>query len=241
MMRPTLRHLLLSLVASAVSTVVASTATHAAESPDAADLDQAARLFGFQSRFNEMLRVYCGRQFSDTKDQFDFLMMAWIDANQPELNALQVYLPTVQRTEFDQRINVAVTKTLAGLTDAKTPQDYTAVCEGFAEELNGAPPMASRHPKASRFLRAYLQEHPLPAVELQKAATRTVCLKKGMNQKIDVDALVPRCACSTQLTFELLTAAELRELDTVVKAFGDVTTLTSVQRIAPQLAECDKK
>lgn len=236
MMRPTLRLLLLSLVA-----CIASTVSDAAQNPDAADLDQAARLLAFQSRFNEELRVYCGKQFPETKSQFDILALAWIDANQAELNALQVYLPTVNRQEFDEKISASVAKSLSGLKNAKTPQDYMAVCEGFAERLNGAPPMANTTPKASRFLRSYLEAHPIPAIELQRSAARTVCLKKGMNQKLDLDALQPRCSCSTERIFQLLSPAELRELDAVVKAFGDIETLASVQRIQPQLAECQKR
>jgi hypothetical protein len=208
---------------------------------DAADLGQAARLLGFLSRFNEGLRVFCGKQFPETKSQFDFLVMSWIDANQAELDALQVYLPTVDRKEFDQKLAGALTKGLGGLEDADTPQEHTAVCEGFAQQLTSSLSMATSTPKASGFLRAYLAEHPLPPLESKKAAARTVCLKKGMNQKIDLDVLRPRCACSTQRMFELLSPKELGELDTVVKAFGDVDALPFVKRIAPQLAECRKK
>lgn len=211
------------------------------KTPDAADLDQAARLLGFQARFNEALRIYCGKQFPDTKSQFDFLVMSWIDANQTELNGLQAYVLKTDRKAFEQKITAALDKSFAGLENADTAQEYTAVCEGFAQQLAGAPRIAAATPRAARFLQTYLEEHPLPPRESQQAAARTACLKKGMNQKLDLDVLQPRCACSTQRIFELLSAAELQELGRVVAAFGDVEALPSVKRIAPQLAACAKQ
>jgi len=236
MVRPSMRLLIPFLLALACS---ASPAGWCAEkSPDAGDLEQAARLLGYQSRLYEELRVYCGKQFPDTKGQFDFQVMSWIDANQTELNGLQAYLLSADRKEFEQRIGSALGKSLAGLKNADTAEEYMAVCEGFGQTLTGAPRIATVTPKAAGFLRAYLAEHPLPPLELQKAAARTVCLKKGMNQKIDLDVLQPRCTCSTQRTFELLSPQELSELDRVVKAFGEVETLPFMKRIAPQLAGC---
>jgi hypothetical protein len=211
-----------------------------AENPDVTDLDQAARVLGLQARFNEQLRVYCGKQFPEVKGRFDFLVMAWRDANQVELNGLQAYLPTVNRKEFDAKVDAVLAKRVAGLKDADTPAEYTAVCEGFAESLAGPRTLASQAPKAASFLRNFSSEHPLPALELRKAAARTVCIKKGMNQHIDLDVLQPRCACSTQRAFEMLSADELRELEGVVQAFGEVDELPSMKRIAPQLADCQK-
>ena len=240
MLRLTMRLLILSVLACLACTTSAL-AQSTAKPPDAADLDQAARLLGFQSRFNEELRVYCGKQFPDTKRDFDFLVMSWIDANQTELNGLQAYLLKADRQEFEQKISAALGKSFAGLKDADTAEEHTTVCGGFAETLAGAPRIASATPKAAGFLQAYLEQHPLPPLELQKAAVRTVCLKKGMNQKIDVDVMQPRCACATQRMFELLSPSELRELDAAVKAFGDLEALPFMKRIAPQLAECQKK
>ena len=230
----------LSLCVLACVACFAPPASRGAEKPDANDLDQAARAVGFQSLFNERMRVYCGKQFPDAKERFDFLVMAWRDVNQAELNGLQAYLPTVNRKEFDGRVDAALEKTLAGLKDADTFEEHTAVCEGFAENLAGPKPMSVQTPKAARFLSTYASEHPLPALELRKAAARTVCIKKGMNQHIDLDVLQPRCTCSTQRTFELLSPKELSELDAVVQAFGDINELASMKGIATQLADCQK-
>ena len=59
-----------------------------------------------------------------------------------------------------------------------------------------------------------------------------------LEQVGDMDIMVPICACTTQRTFELLTPAELAELDRVARARGDAKALASMQRIGPELAKC---
>jgi hypothetical protein len=212
-----------------------------AEAPDAATLEQAARVFAFQARFNEELRKYCGKQFPDAKRRFDSLVAAWTLANKTELEALRAYVGTLDRKQFDAATDSSLSKSLAGLKNADTDQEYTIVCEGFGQTLmTDRPAGPARFPKASRLLVAYLEAHPLPPAQAFEADFQAACVNEGMAREIDFDALRVQCTCTSERLVALLQPAEIAAANRAVQSGGDVMNLEPVKRIASQLAQCTK-
>jgi hypothetical protein len=181
----------------------------------------------------EYSRRLCGEKFADLKRHVDYAALLWRDRNSTELDAL-----IAQDMEDSTLAKTTASTALLALQELDVGKQ-NAYCQGFAVSLpQGQRDVAERMPRASRYLTAYLEEHPLSAEQTRGANFEMGCLKASFNKGTDLDDAQRTCSCNWDAMSSSFSASEWREYEATAAARGNIAELPHVQRIVPQLARC---
>jgi hypothetical protein len=207
---------------------------------DADNLDQAVAMISVEIKAIEESRLYCAREVEKARPYFDHYTMYWETQNKEEMLAVETRLSRrSDRAHFESLRDSAVSTAMVAFRAAATVSGPEKSCAAtFQAIASGDRNVAHQTPKASDFLKSYLRNNPPAAEVVRKRDDVMGCEIQLSNKKIDLDSARKTCTCVTNLMHERASPEELAEIDKVAREHGDVAHLSSMSRLAPDLARC---
>lgn len=185
---------------------------------DASSPQEAFSMIAIEIRVIDEQRKYCNREIPEKKRIFDSFAFQWKLKNKEEVGAIDVYLGREDVTIFNRIVEEGLSAAMQ-LIVVVGALNKDAMCTTFATDLkNGERDVSQRTPRASAFLKDYLQQHPLSERQQEMRDFTSGCIAGGINRGSDYDSLRTYCPCFTNVYYNRMSDTERTEFSKVPRA-----------------------
>jgi hypothetical protein len=110
----------------------------------------------------------------------------------------------------------------------------------FGDLRSGELDFKRQHANEVRILEELIRAHPLSVHGARAYDNPMGCAKAGLNNRVNLDAIIPLCRCNWDALKDEWTLSEWEEFENLAKAnaTGEVQALPQYKRALPKLAVC---